>query len=538
MSEDKTAATAPAGAPADMEMQIEPYLAELFVVADFPRPAESVLEEKHGITWYNLAGCTLAELETRISLILESKTPVHVVSVAHQQHIPENLQDDVFQTVVNMHEKARRSGMHKFTCGSCVFTPDLYASWQDFALFNKRLRELAIESGTQPLYCHKPLLERQKNQGVLCVNATLYVEFLAGSSMGLSLTRDGMKKFINPIVKHLLIGMRCTNPLVARNDPSSLTPTPPGCTAKFLKSPSVVEYMKNCGLFVASNQKKGARSLSRPRMSEAKRRCPFPVPPETAEPRSSAAFPPGRGHLPARVSRASSSSSGVFSDDHRPSGSGRASGSSDGPRPSGSGRSSRVSGSSTSSARSSSESGAAVLAAERRSNDLLDTVFLNAVSGPDDVTSPVDFGGDQRERFHQMWNAYGRLSTENFEMRQDIKDLNLQLIDLQRFKLNTLNKKPANVEKVLDTYKYQLTRSEHHIRMLKKQLSTEKSECDRIIQDFYRMRQERDDARKELEELRDSRSELAKLYDNLLEDVNEKSVEKKKRKGKGKKQEK
>ena len=532
MSEDKSAA--PSGEAPQVSMQIEPYLPELYVVADMPRPAESVLEEKHGITWYNLGGCTLAELETRISLLLDSTTPVHVVSVAHQQHLVDNLSEEVFQTVINMHEKAVKSQIHKFSCGSCVFTPDLYAHWQEFALFNKKLRQLAIDSSTQPLYCHKPLLERQRNHTVMCVNPTLYVEFLAGSSMGLTLTRDGQKKFVSPIVKHLMIGMKCTNPLVARNDPASLTPTPPGCTVKFLRSQSVVEYMRNCGLFVATNPKKGARSLSRPRVSEPKRRRHLPEPPARRPP---AVLPPGM--IPVRVSSSSGSSSGVSSGEPRASGSSRSSRSSAESMPSGSGRYSRASGSSLSSAgaRSSSESSTAAIAAERRANDLMDTVFLNALNDPSSEDNPASMSGDQTERFHAMWNAYGRLATQNFAQKNEIRELNLQLIELQRFKLKTLNQKPVKLEKELDSYKYHLSRTEHEVRMVRKQLATEKSECNRIIQDYYDMRQARDDLKKELDELRDSRAELARLYDNLVEDTNEKSTEKKKKKGKARKQE-
>ena len=167
----------------------------------------------------------------------------------------------------------------------------------------------------------------------------------------------------------------------------------------------------------------------------------------------------------------------------------------------------------------------------------MDTVFLNALNDPSSEDNPASMSGDQTERFHAMWNAYGRLATQNFAQKNEIRELNLQLIELQRFKPKTLNQKPVKLEKELDSYKYHLSRTEHEVRMVRKQLATEKSECNRIIQDYYDMRQARDDLKKELDELRDSRAELARLYDNLVEDTNEKSTEKKKKKGKARKQE-
>ena len=81
------------------QQQLQSLLVEYFVIADIPRPPESVLDPKVGVTWYNMSGCNLGELQTRILLILESKTPVFVVSLAHQALLHEDIGNDVYESI-------------------------------------------------------------------------------------------------------------------------------------------------------------------------------------------------------------------------------------------------------------------------------------------------------------------------------------------------------------------------------------------------------------------------------------------------------
>ena len=512
-------------------MQIEPLLAELYVIADTPTPPDAVLDPKHGCQWQNMMGSTLPEVEARIDLLLSSKTPVRVVSIAHQALLEEHTLDEVFQSILALHEKAIESQIHKFSVASCIFVPDQYRLWNDYALLNQRLRTLAIESKQQPLFIHKPLLEKIKDRPVMCINPVYFVEFLAGSSFGRTLSRDGQRKIIGPIIKHLTIGMLAENPLVAKNDPSALAPTPIGMTPRYLRSPSMREHMKERGMFFVNPKKDGARSLSRPRVSEPKRRrgaLPQP-PPEPLPYRSEVKIPMAR--IPRRSASSRSSSSSAAAEP-KPSTSSEVSS----PRQStssgfssGSARASRMSSSSsTFSTRSRSENEVKEIIADRQANDLDELVFLNSLTDPELPDDPAVLIGDQREKYHQMLSSYSKLVTQNYALRLDVKALNIQLTDLQRFRLSTINKRCPTIEKQLETERYLVSRAEHRIRMLKSELSTEKSECDRILQDFYSMRQERDDLRKERDMLREAKQDLATMYDQLLEEDGAKKSKKKK----------
>ena len=522
---------------AEVPMQLDAALPEYFIIADTPTPSDTVLDPKIGCQWYNMMGSTLQEVEARIQLLMVSKTPVHVVSVAHQGLLEENTVEEVFESIVALHEKAIASKMHRFTVGSCIFVPDLYQKWDSYALLNQRLRQLAIDSHQQPLFLHKPLLERIKDRSVLCVNPSYFVEFLAQSSLGRTLTRDGQKKIMNPVVKHLTIGMLAKDPLVAKNDPSALAPTPIGLTPKFLRSPSMREHMRQRGMFVATAKKDGARSLSRARSSDPKRRKPaLPTPPPLPPPyKSEVKIPKGYRIPNRRLSplRGRSSNSSVEdtprqstskapSSPKQSTSSGFSSSSARMSRPSSSGSSVGY--------RSRSENEAADLTADRQENDLSDLVFMNSLTDPDLQDDPVVLMGDQRERYNQMFNAYSQLITQNYALRMDVKALNIQLTDLQRFKLTTLNKKCPSMEKQLETANYYVSRAEHRVRMLKNQLATEKSEGDRILGDFYSMRDQRDELRKERDLLREEKDELARMYDQLVEDDTTKKAKKKKAK--------
>ncbi len=518
----------------DVAMQLEAALPELYVIADTPTPPETVLDPKLGILWYNMLGSTLAEVEARIELLMASKTSVHIVSIIHQGLLEENTVDDVYQSIVTCHEKAIATEIHRFTVGSCIFIPDFYMRWNEYAILNQRLRQLAINSHQQPLYCHKPLLERIKDRSVLCVNPSYYVEFLAQSSLGRTLTRDGWKKVVNPIVKHLTIGMLTKDPLIAKNDPAALAPTPLGMTPKFLRSPSIVEHMKQRGLFVMTHKKEGARSLSRTRATDPKRRRPaLPPPPQPPPHRLTAQVPKGyripRRQLPTRSSSASSSedaprqsTSSTPSSPKQSTSSGISSDSARAGRPSSSG--------SNTSHRSRSENETLDIAADRQANDLNDLVFMNSLTDPAMPDDPVTLIGDQRERYNQMFNSYSQLVTTNYALRMDVRALNIQLTELQRFKLATLNKKSPSMEKQLETANYYISRAEHRVSMLKKELSMEKSECNRILDEFYQMRSERDELKKDRDRLRDEKEELATMYDQLLQEDNVKKSKKKKSK--------
>ena len=515
-------------------MQIEPMLAELYIVADTPTPPDTVLDPKHGCMWQNMMGSTLPEVEARIDLLLSSKTPVRVVSIAHQGLLEENTMEEVFQSILSLHEKAINSQMHKFSVASCIFVPDQYRLWNDYALLNQRLRTLAIESKQQPLFIHKPLLEKTKDRPVLCVNPVYFIEFLAGSSFGRTLTRDGQKKIMSPIIKHLTIGMLADDPLVAKNDPSALAPTPIGMTSKFLRSPSMLDHMKERGMFFLTPKKDGARSLSRSRASEPKRRrgtLPQP-PPEPLPYHSEVKVPMGR--IPRRpVSTRSSSSSYASAAEPTPSTSSEDSA----PRQStssgvssGSSRASRLSssGSNASSHRSHSVNKVKDVIADRQANDLSDLVFLNSLTDQELPDDPAVLIGDQREKYHQMLSSYSKLVTQNYALRNDVKALNIQLTELQRFRLSTINKRCPNIEKQLETERYLVSRAEYNIRRLKNELATEKSECDRILADFYRVRDEKEEIRKERDMLREAKNDLSIMYDQLLEENGAKKGKKKK----------
>ena len=486
--------------------ELEKLTVQHYVVADVPRPHTSVLDESYGITWFNLAGTNLAEVETRVSLILDATHPVHVVCMAYQSMIGENVLTDVLDSVKRMQVKAASSGINKFSAASCMFKPDHHKEWDDYAQFNKKIREIAVEFKMQPLLLHKPLLERQRAQTVMCVNPSYYLEFLSGSSLGSTLTRDGWKKIMVPIVKHLTIGMFCKNPLVAKSDISSLSPTPCGLTDKYLRSPSMVEHLRERGLFVARPTRKGARSLSNPRNKQPKRKK-FQHQP--AEPRTSRDNPPrNEVKIPTitwrtrstECDKSSCSSSGYSSSK------------------------------STRSRRSTSESASSVLSATRKENDLEDCVFYNAATDPgaEEVVSDTD----RREKYHQMMTAYGKVVAENYELKLDLRSLNLQLIDLEKFKRRTMDEKDRDKEKELETLRYYDRVNERSIKRLEKKLRDAGREHGELVQDMLEWKNECRDLRKQNDELLDSRKELSEMYDNLLEESRDQREQKRDKKNK------
>ncbi len=463
--------------------QFQKMLVEHYVVADRPCPPEQVLDKSYGIHWFNVTGLNLSEIETRIALILENKHPVHVVCLAYQAQLQENVADDVFLSIQRMQVKAGESKIHRFSAASCIFIPDYHRDWDTFAQFNKKLRQLAIDTNTQPLLIHKPLLERQREQAVLCVNPTYFLEYLAGSSLGLTITRDGLKKIMVPIVKHLTIGMFCKDPLKYKSDPAALSPTPPGLTNKYLRSPSMVEHLRNRGLYVAVQNKRGARSLSNPRKKNKRIVAPVPSPePSTACRREVTKI--------RWSTRTGSVSSGYNSG------------------PSRSSRSSR---------RSTSEADVAAVAADRRESDLEDTVFANAATEHDAIQQVCHIR-DKEERYRQMMTAYGAAVTENYALKTDVKQLNKEITELERFKRKTLDGKDRKLEKELELMKYHDKLSDRSIQRLNKKLRDAGREYGELSEDLREWRDTCQDLRKERDEVLDSRKELQEMYDQLLDE--------------------
>lgn len=490
-----------------MEIPVE----DRYVIADRPCPPDCVLDPKYMINWYNMYSNTLGEIEARIMLLLEDKNPVYVVCIAYQTLVHEHLLHEIYESIQRIQVKANASGRHKFSPAGCMFVPDQHRSWDIFAQFNTWVRQLAADNKMQPLMLHKQLLEKQKSTNVLCVNPQLYVEFLSRSSLGSSLTRDGLRKVINPLVKHITIGMKCENPLTPKADPACLVPTPPGLTMKYLKSPSIVEHLRGLGLFVDHQQKKGAsRSLSRTR-PEARNKRRRLAPPTTNTPVKAPAVRTDEAHHSAQGSSTASSS----------------------------GYSSRSSRSSVS--RRLSEAGAAAIAEDRKDNDLADCVFYNALNdvGAGESTTEVT---DQKEKYMKIWSAYGAILSENHQLKVDLRTLNSQLTELQRFKQEALKAKDKDLEKELATYIYYDKCNERHIRILNQKLRDssrqyrELSEQNHeLLTDYYELRDERDHERREKEDVIESRRHLEDLYDRLVEDTKEQDKGERRKKKKSKK---
>ena len=487
---------------------------ERYVIADRPCPPDSVLDPKYLINWYNMSSNTLGEVEARIMLLLSQKEPVFVVCLSYQSFVHEHMLSEIFESIQRIQDKANASGKHRFSPASCMFVPDLHRSWDVFAQFNKWVRQLSINNSIQPLLLHKPLLEKQRSTSVLCVNPSLYVEYLSRSSLGTNLTRDGLRKIINPLVKHITIGMRCTSPLTPKADTASLVPTPPGLTIKYLKSPSLVDHLRELGLFV--DQKKGAaRSLSRTR-PESKRRRTLPPPPP-AESRPSKKVNAAKALFPSEASSSGCSSYASCSSVSR--------------------RSSH-----TSEHRRLSEAGAAALAEERRENDLSDCVFYNSLADAgDDESSQQETG--QGEKYMRMFTAYGTVLSENHQLKNDLRKLNAQLTDLQKFKKEALQHRDRDLEKQLATYRYYDKCNEREIRILKSDLRDASKRYRELAEqnhelamDYYQLRDEKDQERKEKEDILESRRHLEEMYDKLLsESKEERGQNERRKKKKGKK---
>ncbi len=525
-SKDRETAKADAAAPMAVDESapaIEIPTEDRYVIADRPCPPESVLDPKYLINWYNMGSNTLGEVEARLMLLLAQKDPVFVVCTAYQTFIHEHMLHEIFESIQRVQDRANASNKHKFSPASCIFVPDHHRSWDLYAQFNKFVRQLAIDNRIQPLLLHKQLLEKQRSTSVLCVNPQYYIEFLSRSSLGTTLTRDGQRKVINPLIKHITIGMKCENPLTAKADPASLVPTPPGLTEKYLRSPSIVEHLRSLGLFVDRQQKKGAaRSLSRTR-PETKKRRTFPPPPPEPKPLkhdpmyTPVKVPSARTDIPFP---SVASSSGCSS------------------------RSSRSSNSRRSSdTRRLSEAGAAAIAEERRENDLADCVFYNAVTDAG-AEEPARQVTDQREKYMKMYTAYGTTLSENYKLKMDLRMMNSQLTELQQFKNESLQYRDRDLEKELATYRYYDRCNERHIRILKSDLRDASKKYRELAEqqhelytDYYQLRDERDQERREKEDAIESKRLLEEMYDKLVaESKEEKGDNERKKKKKGKKQ--
>ncbi len=477
---------------AEQAQELEHALVSYYVVADFVAPA-AILDRNLDITWYSMESATLAEIETRISLILEADHPVFVVALAYQAAIHENVSSDVMESIEKMQQKAIDSGKHKFSCSTLFFTPDRVASWDVISQINQQIRTLAINSNMQPLCLHKVMLKKQKDQAVLCVDPKNYLEFLSGSSLGSTFTRDAIRKIVGPLQKHLSIGMHEESPLLPRADPTSLCPTPPGLTTEYLRSPSMLEHLRQRGLFIGKTTP--ARSLSRPRPPKRKpATLPMPSPATRRNARTFPGVSPPKRSFRTCSSEAASSSSEWSS------------------RASSSGSSSGYSSRSRSDTRGE--------RSKRRENqpkgeDLEDLVFLNSLS---DGFTDISGFTDNQERYSTMMTAYGRVMAENADLKMNNRDMNKRLLQMEQEKRKNNQSSNESSSHACEGARRSENACDRKIYFLEKEVVERGREKDEALQDFYRSQDEVHALKRQLNEALEAKVKAERSCQHLRDE--------------------
>jgi hypothetical protein len=197
---------------------------------------------------YKVMKGTLEQIVEEIKVDIRDIKPKNLILHCFGKTLHQRTNQSVIDYVYELVDMVDNEGIHNIAPSTNHFIPNKPRTWTHVANFNCQMRMVNIDRGQPPLTLHKCLMDREHgDHGQLLCNGKMWVEYCQGEGLGDNLSRTGLGKYKQFILKAFKYQFQ------QQHEPSSRnigTPKPPplAVTPGYEDNPQMRKFMEEKGI--------------------------------------------------------------------------------------------------------------------------------------------------------------------------------------------------------------------------------------------------------------------------------------------------
>lgn len=217
------------------------------IYTDIPMPEDLLTGFPPQVVYKVMKG-TLEEIVDEIKADINDIKPKLMIVNCFGKTLYNRTNQSVIDYVYELIEMVDKEKIHKIAPSTNHFIPNRPKTWIHTANFNCEMRIACIDRDQPPLTLHKFLMNREFfDHGPLLINGRMWQEYCDQTGLGETLSREGLKKYRNSIIKAF------EHQFSSQHHPSTRnigTPRPPplAATPGYEDCPAMINILKEKGL--------------------------------------------------------------------------------------------------------------------------------------------------------------------------------------------------------------------------------------------------------------------------------------------------